>query len=361
MSAGENVKEAGKQAVLDMAVHDEIFYCMAKEEGLELSPEENAALVSKEGDFWADLTEEQKERLGVTEQKISDTMFRLALAEKYHFQDQGYVAFTGLNLDRLQWFVNALLASFGWQEGKVFSLAALFNLAAAALILFCFVFSVRLVRGKARYPLGHRLVGAFFLAGAVCFALLYGLTNSGHSDRYLLPLAILFVPLLEIMLADCTPRHRPDACGLTALLAAILLLRAGTDYRAAAVATNPNQGAAQFLVQNGYRDGYASFWDGNVMTELTDGTLNVWTLTPNSVPELRPWLQVTSHLQTPPQGRIFFVISKWEAYGERQPTTQALADAMPEDALIYEDETVKIYGFASDEAMRQACGFAAFP
>ena len=47
------------------------------------------------------------------------------LAEKYHFQDQGYVAFTGLNLDRLQWFANALLASFGWQEGKVFSLAAL--------------------------------------------------------------------------------------------------------------------------------------------------------------------------------------------------------------------------------------------
>lgn len=131
------------------------------------------------------------------------------LAEKYHFQDQGYVAFTGLNLDRLQWFANALLASFGWQEGKVFSLAALFNLAAAALILFCFVFSVWLVRGKARYPLGHRLVGAFFLAGAVCFALLYGLTNSGHSDRYLLPLAILSVPLLEIMLADCTPPAPP--------------------------------------------------------------------------------------------------------------------------------------------------------
>ena len=53
-------------------------------------------------------------------------------------------------------------------------------------------------------------MGAFFLAGAVCFALLYGLTNSGHSDRYLLPLAILFVPLLEIMLADCT--YYPATC-----------------------------------------------------------------------------------------------------------------------------------------------------
>ena len=281
------------------------------------------------------------------------------LSEKYYFQDQGYVAFTGLNLDRLQWFANAVLRSFGWTEGKVFSLTAVFDLAALALLVFCFVFSLRLVRGKA--PLAHRLVGAFFLAGAACFAMLYGLTNSGHSDRYLLPLAILFVPLLEIALADCPPKYRPDARFLTVLLAAVLLLRAGTDYRAAAKAENPNRGAAEFLVENGYRDGYASFWDGNIITELTNGALNVWTLTPNSVPELRPWLQVTQHLQNPPQGKVFFVISKWEANGERQPTTQELADAMPDDALIYEDESVKIYGFASDEAMRQQCGFEAFP
>ena len=47
--------------------------------------------------------------------------------------------------------------------------------------------------------------------------------------------------------------------------------------------------------------------------------------------------------------------------GDEILSRQELADAMPEDALIYEDETVKIYGFASDETMRQACGFAAFP
>ena len=47
--------------------------------------------------------------------------------------------------------------------------------------------------------------------------------------------------------------------------------------------------------------------------------------------------------------------------GDEILSRQELADAMPEDALIYEDETVKIYAFASDEAMRQACGFAAFP
>ena len=57
---------------------------------------------------------------------------------------------------------------------------------------------------------------------------------------------------------------------------------------------------------------------------------------------------------------MFFVISKWEAWGERQPTSQGLADAMPDSALIYEDDDHKIYGFESDAAMRAACGFSAF-
>lgn len=278
----------------------------------------------------------------------------------YHFQDQGYVAFTGLNLERLQWFVNAVLASFGWQQGKLFSLSTLFNLTAVALIVFCCVFSVRLVRGRDRYPLAHRLVGAFFLMGLLCFALLYGLTNSGHSDRYLLPLAVLMIPLLEIALADCAPLHRKDARLAVTCLAAVMLLRTGMDYREATAAPNENLATAQFLVDNGYENGYASFWDGNIMTELTDGRIHVWTLTPNSVPELRPWLQPTGHLDAPPQGKVFFVISKWEAYGERQPTTPELAAAMPEEALIYEDDAHKIYGFESDEAMRAACGFGPF-
>lgn len=282
------------------------------------------------------------------------------LFETYHFQDQGYVKFSGLNLERLQWFVNAVLSSFGWQEGKVFSTALLYNLGAVALLVFCCVFSVRLVKGREHYPLAHRLIGTFFLMGLVCFALLYGFTNSGHSDRYLLPLAVLFVPLVEIALTDCAPKHKQDARIGVFCLAAVLLLRMGADYHEAATSVNDNYATAQFLVENGYENGYASFWDGNIMTELTNGRIHVWTLTPNSVPELRPWLQITEHLQSPPQGKVFFVISKWEAYGECQPTTEALAAAMPEQALIFEDDSHKIYGFESDEAMRELCGFAPF-
>uniref|UniRef100_UPI003FED9B01 hypothetical protein n=1 Tax=Gemmiger sp. TaxID=2049027 RepID=UPI003FED9B01 len=36
--------------------------------------------------------------------------------------------------------------------------------------------------------------------------------------------------------------------------------------------------AAEWLVDNGYTQGYSTFWNGNAMTELTSGKLEVWTL-----------------------------------------------------------------------------------
>lgn len=80
---GTFVKEAAQQAVIEMAVHDEIFARMAEEEGVELSEEEEELLVSRQSDFWSDLTEEQREKLGVTEEEIKLQIRKAALAEKY--------------------------------------------------------------------------------------------------------------------------------------------------------------------------------------------------------------------------------------------------------------------------------------
>lgn len=77
------VREEGKKAAMDMAVHDEIFYRLAVEEGMELSSEEEAHLANDLYDFWSDLEEEQRERLGVDEEVLAESMRKIALAEKY--------------------------------------------------------------------------------------------------------------------------------------------------------------------------------------------------------------------------------------------------------------------------------------
>lgn len=79
------IRSAGKQTAMDMAVHDEIFYQLAMTEGLELTEEEETYLVNDQYDFWSDLEEEQRKRLGVSEDDVKNTMRKLALAEKYQY------------------------------------------------------------------------------------------------------------------------------------------------------------------------------------------------------------------------------------------------------------------------------------
>lgn len=80
---GQFIRVAGKQAALDMAIHDQIFCELARKEGLEFSEEDKKVLNNKEMDFWSDLSDEQKENLGVSEEQIMETMTQVALAEKY--------------------------------------------------------------------------------------------------------------------------------------------------------------------------------------------------------------------------------------------------------------------------------------
>jgi hypothetical protein len=67
-----------------MAIHDEIFYQMAADEGITLTDEEEERAQMTLTDFWADLTDRGGEQLlGMEEEEFADTVEHIALAEKY--------------------------------------------------------------------------------------------------------------------------------------------------------------------------------------------------------------------------------------------------------------------------------------
>lgn len=73
----------GRDTAMEMAVHDEIFYQMALDEGIELNEEEEMRLANSQYDFWSDLEEDKRERLGAGEEDLKESMRRLAYAQKY--------------------------------------------------------------------------------------------------------------------------------------------------------------------------------------------------------------------------------------------------------------------------------------
>lgn len=90
------IRKLAKEAALQMAIHDEIFYQMAMEEELTLNEEEQEAYENALMDFWDDLVEEEKDiRLGVSREDIADTLLKMTLAQKmqlYHAEmtDRSY-------------------------------------------------------------------------------------------------------------------------------------------------------------------------------------------------------------------------------------------------------------------------------
>ncbi len=83
---GVFIRLEAKDAVIDMAVHDEIFYEKALEEDLQLSANDLEYLEGKQSDFISDLLEEQKESLasyGIDDESLEQAMYKVALAQKY--------------------------------------------------------------------------------------------------------------------------------------------------------------------------------------------------------------------------------------------------------------------------------------
>lgn len=78
------VYAAARNAVIQMAIHDEVFYEMAMQEEIELTDDETQTLKARTNEFWQDLVEDGKDvLLGVQEADIAETMRRIAYAEKY--------------------------------------------------------------------------------------------------------------------------------------------------------------------------------------------------------------------------------------------------------------------------------------
>ncbi len=92
---GQFIRVAGKNAAMDMAIHDIIFYEMAKQAGTSLSEQERDFVRNQKLDLWNDLEEEGQARLGVSEAEIGALFERMALAQK---QQQIYADAQGVDL-----------------------------------------------------------------------------------------------------------------------------------------------------------------------------------------------------------------------------------------------------------------------
>ena len=112
--------------------------------------------------------------------------------------------------------------------------------------------------------------------------------------------------------------------------------------------------AAEWLVDNGYTQGYSTFWNGNAMTELTSGKLEVWTLQSLDRDDMPNWLQPKSHLTTDPEHPFLLIDTETDGPAENAKLIQ-----YGDCTEVYNDGRYVIYDFADADALHAAAQAAA--
>lgn len=97
---GVFIQQKAKDTILQMSIHDQLFYQKAMEEKLTLDAEEEKSYRNALSDFWMDLLDEQADRMPVSDEYIVETMHRIALAEKYQMK---LAKETGKSLSSYNW------------------------------------------------------------------------------------------------------------------------------------------------------------------------------------------------------------------------------------------------------------------
>ena len=113
----------------------------------------------------------------------------------------------------------------------------------------------------------------------------------------------------------------------------------GLSYHDRDTASNLN-GVSDFLLENDYRIGYATYWNANVVTEVTNGTVQMIGLEASADPSdgVHYYTALTSlWLREAPNEKPFLLIDRYETLPE---------DMAPYCVQVYADDWYTVYDIA---------------
>lgn len=243
------------------------------------------------------------------------------IEKQYTFHDYTTLSFTGFSLNGLEKTIAGLLNILGYRSGEpVFSKALLPSALSAILLLLCIYCGVYVLVHRDRFNAGQQIAAGCYLFAILVLCLLYSLTDMEYMSYHSIQAMVQGLPLLFMCFGREELFGKAGRRGLAGLMCFALLcsalhyndMRKQDDTRAL-------REAAQFLAQSDYKEGYASFWIGNLATELSNGQAEVWVWNDIGLAELSdpddivPWLQSKDH-DAPPEGKVFILLTANEAY-----------------------------------------------
>ena len=277
----------------------------------------------------------------------------LWVSRNYVFQTYGATNFIavyqGVLSERLQNMFGSLLMLFGYIPDKGFlSLRGLVSITAfvlPAVLAFCAAKCLKRISGM-RYFMTLFLVVAFFVNVFV-----FVFTTSTMVPRYYITILIFALPVLAFY--TDTEKRKFDRAAVAAVLAVCLLLGTGkTVFSFVTVDKNENRRAvARFLAENGYTFGFATYTNGNIITELTEGAVEIANVGDPEYLEYFRWSSPARYYRAGyHQGETFLLLTAEEA------AEFAQTEAVRQGDVVYGDGSYTVLVYDSVEELMDCAG-----
>ena len=212
-----------------------------------------------------------------------------------------------------------------------------------------------LIRRYRRLDLFEKIFLLFFLFGLLTNVIFYLFANL-PVPRYLMPAAVMILPLIPIAFRQEEGFGTPWRRLILAFFCLCLFVQS-TNYfwyyafKDKGRAPTSIEQAAAWLEDNDLTEGFATFWNSDILTELSDGKIEMWTLHKEqtgsdwSECELYDWLQVKAHSSKLPEARCFLLLTEDEI-GEIDAA--GMIPFLPDPALQTGKYRIYVFDSAAD-------------
>ena len=273
----------------------------------------------------------------------------------YSFESYNNIRYVTFNLSRLTDLLNGLIFTYGYRSGDVMSATTIVNGIAAVNILISVYAIYYSLKNKNKISGAYYRFSLFVLFAYLSFILLYVFTDMSYENRYYLPLTVLYIPLTVLFFNEAKINIFNIKTDYLYLLFILMIFVQGVSCMYSYNTLDRNAEKREILKvleDNGYKNGYATFWNGNIYTELSNGDIECWVFfnayameKATNFNELYEWLQVKDHMSNKPSGKVFVLLTS-EEY-ETTPLKKYLDD----DYVLYVSGNYVVFGYESYEEL----------
>lgn len=276
----------------------------------------------------------------------------LFVSRRYSFQTYEVTNFIEINngvlLERIQDAIGSVLLLFGYiPEKGVLSLRGIITIIAFVLIAAVIYCTVKVYK-KAE---GNRFfVALFFIITFLLNSFMLIFTTSNLVPRYYITVMVFMLPVFAIYFEEERIAFDKWVVGL---LLGICLFTGTSKLAISLIISDKNADkyqVAHFLEEEGYLFGYATYWNGNIITELTNGSVEVANVVEPANLTYFKWSSPKKYYEEEYyEGEVFLLLTIEEA------TDFAMAQTLQNGQKMYEDENYIVFVY---ESVNELKGYA---